>query len=61
MEVIVRGDNGDEWDKAEKVQAVNITANNEEDARRLVLERAWCNKLLVSRFLSIHVKQGKPR
>ena len=60
MEVLVRPEHPDDWDHSERpVQAVNITAPCELVARRAVLERAWGNGLLVSRFISIEQRSMK--
>ncbi len=57
MEVLVRPEHPDDWDHSERpIQAVNITASSELEARRQVLERAWANGLLVSQFLTIKMR-----
>ena len=60
-EVIVYNDNPDEdcGGHAERVFAVNITADSELAARRAVLERAYANHLLVSRFNSVQKQESK--
>jgi hypothetical protein len=53
-EVLVRCEDPQEDDcRSERPMKANVTALSEPHARRLVLERAWTNGLLVSRFLSI--------
>jgi hypothetical protein len=55
MEVEVQHDDPStgRCDLMTRVLKVNVTAEREIDARRMVLERAWFNGLLVSRFNSI--------
>jgi hypothetical protein len=54
MEILVRGNVVDGWrDDETQITAVNVTASSELSARRMVLERAWGNGLLVTRFNSI--------
>jgi hypothetical protein len=50
---LVRGDNGDEWDAAERQLNIRVTAADELQARRKTLENAWWNRLLVSRFITV--------
>jgi hypothetical protein len=60
IEVLVRyGESQDNDCCSEKPMMVNLTAENEFIARRLALEQAWFNCLLVTRFLSIKRKSLK--
>ena len=60
-EVLVRVDEptGDDCRAESPIQAVNVTASDELLARRMILERAWANGLLVSRFISIRRRVPK--
>ena len=41
----------------EQIKSINVTANNELSARRMVLERAWLYDLLVTSFMSVSARQ----
>ena len=58
-EVLVRPAEPTDGDCQERSMKCNVTATCEIDARHQVLERAWGNDLLVSRFLSIQQRSMK--
>ena len=61
MEVLVRPDLDRAAHFAAVEQAVKIrkTADNEHEARRLVLEYVWRHRYLVVRFITIEVRSVK--
>ena len=53
LDVILRSNNPRGEEGPERVLGVRITAPSELMARRIVLQRAYSQRLLVSRFLSV--------
>jgi len=53
LKILLRVSEPDPECQSEKEVRCRITAASESDARRAVLERAWAQGMLVSRFLSV--------